>query len=633
MLEIGSKVFGEWSIDEKIGSGAFGTVYKIKRVEFGNEYYAALKVINIPQDSEEQARLRSEGMDDESITTYYGQIAQDFIQEIKLLSSLDGITNIVDYKDHSVVPNDNMGYTIYIKMQLLTPLNKMLINEDNKAVFLPENEIIDLGIDICSALEICEKHKIIHRDIKVDNIFVSANGDYKLGDFGIAKQLEATQGEMSKKGTMMYMAPEVFKGENYNHTVDIYSLGIVMYRLFNKNRAPFFPQYPNPIKFSDKETANTQRLNGAELPAIPGVNDDLMAVLRKACAFKPEDRYQTAAEFKIALKEIKKSGNFIYQSSDIIEQPLQQEEIINTAEEKTESAFSTVVESTNDVKSEVVFEEETEKTESVFGDFSSSDSIPVVETPVIEKTEEVVSKPVNEDEFEKTACVFANTPGFNSTVESETKFVQIQEDAFKKTASVFDEVPSSVSENETKTKSNDDVEKTSNTNETSQLKNIVEASKNSNPELNVGKKKSKKKWVIPVVIVLVLSIVAGIPLMVFKFRCYYCNRFLLPATECTYCDGGINYEYSDGEYAYSNQLPEDISDYMDKGYYVTGYYDNEGYFISDGISGYTYDELIQHHKKDLKNHDYSEETICEYSYEVAENKHLYIDFYQYKWVL
>lgn len=351
-------------------------------------------------------------------------------------------------------------------MQLLTPLNKMLINEDNKAVFLPENEIIDLGIDICSALEICEKHKIIHRDIKVDNIFVSANGDYKLGDFGIAKQLEATQGEMSKKGTMMYMAPEVFKGENYNNTVDIYSLGIVMYRLFNKNRAPFFPQYPNPIKFSDKETANAQRLNGAELHAIPGLNDKLMAVLRKACAFKAEDRYQSAAEFKIALKEIKKSGEIFNQSSNSGVKALQQEEITNAEDEKTQSAFATIVESTNDVKSEVVFEEETEKTESVFGDFSSFDSVTAEETPVVEETEEVTTEPVNEDEFEKTASVFANTPGFNSTVEGETEAEQIQEDEFEKTASVFDDAPSfdATVTKETKTEAvnKNEVNKTSN---------------------------------------------------------------------------------------------------------------------------------------------------------------------------
>ncbi len=627
MLEIGTKVFGEWSIDEKIGSGAFGTVYKIKRVEFGNEYYAALKVINIPQDSEEQARLRSEGMDDESITTYYGQIAQDFIQEIKLLSSLDGITNIVDYKDHCVVPNDTMGYTIYIKMQLLTPLNKMLINEDNKAVFLPENEIINLGLDICSALEICEKHKIIHRDIKVDNIFVSANGDYKLGDFGIAKQLEATQGEMSKKGTMMYMAPEVFKGENYNHTVDIYSLGIVMYRLFNKNRAPFFPQYPAPIKFSDKETANLKRLSGADLPTIPGISEKFMAVLRKACAFKAEDRYQSAAEFKKSLKEIKKSGGLLNQSSNSVEQALQQEKITNDEDEKTQSAFAPVVEPLNDVKSEVFFEEETEKTESIFGDFSSLDSVTAEKAPVNEETEEAVAEPVNEDEFEKTASVFAEVPSFTAMVANETETEQIHEDELEKTASVFDEVTSFVYKNETKTKSNDDVEKPSNINETSQLKNIVEASKNSNPELNVGKKKTKKIWVVPVVIVLVLAIVAGVSLLLIP-KCEWCGS--LSGQYCA-CSG----EYWEDGYVYSNNFPNHDYGYEEEGYYVvTSYYQySDGSVENWTVNIYTYDELLQQYGNELEVFDLLQDNNVLYDYEIAENKYLDIDFYQYRWAI
>ena len=343
MLDIGTKVFGDWTVDEKIGSGAFGTVYRIKKEDFGTLYYAAMKVIRIPQDKEDHNKLRTEGMDDESISTYYGQIAQDFIKEIRLLSSLDGITNIVDYKDHTIVPNDDFGYTIYIKMQLLTPLSKTLIDENRQALFLSVDEVLKLGVDICTALEICEKHNIIHRDIKVDNIFVSANGDYKLGDFGIAKQLEATQGEMSKKGTLMYMAPEVFRGEKYNKTADIYSLGIVLYRLLNKNRAPFFPEYPAPIKFTDKEQANAKRLNGEELPNISDVSDAFMDVLRKACAFDPKDRYSNASEFKKALKSIKKEITE-HLSDDVTGVPLVSEVMVeNTVEddlEATASAFN-----------------------------------------------------------------------------------------------------------------------------------------------------------------------------------------------------------------------------------------------------------------------------------------------------
>ena len=81
---------------------------------------------------------------------------------------------------------------------------------------LTEKEVIKLGMDLSKALEYCRKLKIIHRDIKPENIFVSRFGDFKLGDFGIARELERTMSGFSKKGTYSYMAPEMYKGEKYD---------------------------------------------------------------------------------------------------------------------------------------------------------------------------------------------------------------------------------------------------------------------------------------------------------------------------------------------------------------------------------------------------------------------------------
>ncbi|MCR4655916.1 MAG: protein kinase [Lachnospiraceae bacterium] len=99
---------------------------------------------------------------------------------------------------------------------------------------LPEKAVLKLGVDICSALEICAMKKVIHRDIKPENIFINEFGDYKLGDFGVARKLENVAGALSQKGTYNYMAPEVEKGTSYNETVDLYSLGLVLYRFLNR---------------------------------------------------------------------------------------------------------------------------------------------------------------------------------------------------------------------------------------------------------------------------------------------------------------------------------------------------------------------------------------------------------------
>ena len=84
-----------------------------------------------------------------------------------------------------------------------------------------------------------KKRNIIHRDIKPENIFVNDFGDFKLGDFGIARKMENVTGGLSQKGTFNYMAPEVAGNGRYDSRADIYSLGIVLYRLLNQEPAAF----------------------------------------------------------------------------------------------------------------------------------------------------------------------------------------------------------------------------------------------------------------------------------------------------------------------------------------------------------------------------------------------------------
>lgn len=139
------KYFGKWEIEEELGSGAFGTVYKISHEEFGRKYYSAMKVIHVPQDKTEKNRLISEGMDQDSISSYYDQCVQDFVKEIEFMSSLQGYTNIVCYYDHLTEKSpDGIGYTIYIWMEYLTPLDKYLVDDESKFRLLSVKEKISV---------------------------------------------------------------------------------------------------------------------------------------------------------------------------------------------------------------------------------------------------------------------------------------------------------------------------------------------------------------------------------------------------------------------------------------------------------------------------------------------------------
>ena len=196
--------WGSWRISKMLGEGSFGKVFEIEREDFGRTYKAALKVITIPQSESELKSVMSDGMDAESATNYYKSFVGEVVDEFAMMSGLKGNSNIVSYEDHTVVEHkDGIGWDILIRMELLTPLLDYATTERP----MGRNDVIKLGIDICKALECCQRQNIIHRDIKPENIFVSPNGDYKLGDFGIARTVEKTTSGLSRKGTYTYMAP------------------------------------------------------------------------------------------------------------------------------------------------------------------------------------------------------------------------------------------------------------------------------------------------------------------------------------------------------------------------------------------------------------------------------------------
>lgn len=294
--------FQGWTIENCIGVGAYGKVYRITRDMFGYTEEAALKVIDIPKSQSEVDSFKNEGMTEENVTTYYQGMVEKIVEEFVLMSKLKGNSNIVSYEDHVVEEKkDEFGWRIYIRMELLTPLFTYI-----KEHGMSEQDVIKLGIDICKGLELCKKYNIIHRDIKPENIFISSAGDYKLGDFGIARELEKTAAGLSKVGTLNYMAPEVNKGYEYNSTVDIYSLGIVLYRLLNENRLPFMPPAPQPIKYSDQDSAITMRLSGQKMPKPSKASAWLSLIVLKACSYLPEERYALASDMRKALEKLRR---------------------------------------------------------------------------------------------------------------------------------------------------------------------------------------------------------------------------------------------------------------------------------------------------------------------------------------
>lgn len=301
-MMIGETKLG-YKITELVGQGGFGTVYKAVKKNKALETVRALKHISLPSRKQWTDIYNSMGSDVVRTDAYFDAILQEILNEIRILADLTskGVKNVVWYYENEIEDTPSpKHYDIYLLMEYLTPLPTYIENHEIKI-----KDVIKIGTDILSALIECHKRKIIHRDIKTDNIFVSEEGDYKLGDFGVSKKLSDRSRATSMKGTPNYIAPEIYLGQEYDETVDLYSLGIVLYRLLNYNRNPFMPNYPESYDSDDEDRAFELRMKG-DTPNYPVfASGELGDVIIKAISNK-ENRYKCAEEFKNDLERVLK---------------------------------------------------------------------------------------------------------------------------------------------------------------------------------------------------------------------------------------------------------------------------------------------------------------------------------------
>ena len=302
-LEVIQRVWSDWIIHEKLGEGSFGQVFKARKERFGVTQEAAIKVVRIPGDDVELKRVQSGyGLNEQELKEYFYPEVEKLKKEIVLMQELGEDSHIVRILDFEIIdaPDSIVGWYILIRMELLECLENYIKRAD-----ITVADVVAVGEDVLTSLEVCEERNIIHRDIKPANLFRSDKGVYKLGDFGIARDMRAGMGSLSHKGTENYMAPEVYLGKNYTSNIDIYALGIVLYKLLNKNRLPFMNE--EKLTAGSVERAFQKRNTGVELPKPVESPDTLYEIIKKMCAYNPNERFQTAFEVKKALSEYRQN--------------------------------------------------------------------------------------------------------------------------------------------------------------------------------------------------------------------------------------------------------------------------------------------------------------------------------------
>ena len=259
--------------------------------------------MRIPGDDAELNRVQSGyGLNEQELKEYFYPEVEKLKKEIVLMQELGEDSHIVRILDFEIIdaPDAIVGWYILIRMELLECLENYIKGAD-----ITVADVVAMGEDVLTSLEVCEERNIIHRDIKPANLFRSDKGVYKLGDFGIARDMRAGMGSLSHKGTENYMAPEVYLGKKYTSNIDIYALGIVLYKLLNKNRLPFMNE--EKLTAGSVERAFQKRNTGEELPKPMESPDTLYEIIKKMCAYNPNERFQTAFEVKKALSEYRQN--------------------------------------------------------------------------------------------------------------------------------------------------------------------------------------------------------------------------------------------------------------------------------------------------------------------------------------
>jgi len=332
-----NKKWDEWEFIELLSEDNETQVYKAKRESFNLTFYAAVKIITIPSNNEEKYL---QDMNEEEKYDYYKEYVDEVIKRINDLEKLKGAKNIVNIEDYKVVEDKGKWY-IYIRTDLLPTVNEYFYDTS-----LREIDVVNIGLDMCEALENCQKVGIIHGNIKPSNIFVSKFKEYMLGDFSIMKSFEVDTYTTSRKDDYMFMAPEIYHNYNADIFSEIYSLGIVMYYLLNKNRCPFMPDHSEKLTPQKVKEALLKRMNGEEIPKLTDVSDDLYNILRKCCAYQKEERYISYKELKNDLKKIAQKESQLLESSlnstvnIFSKRRAQKADKITISEEKSENNIS-----------------------------------------------------------------------------------------------------------------------------------------------------------------------------------------------------------------------------------------------------------------------------------------------------
>ncbi len=278
--EEGDQSLGElltkYDLDGRVGQGGMGIVYKARQRSMDRS--VALKVLAPKFNSKPN-------------------FIDQFIREARAAGALNH-PNIIQVHD---VGTENGVH--YFSMEYIDGPTCLHVLR-NQGVLSP-GQALEIGRQTAKALDYAHEHKLIHRDIKPDNIMLANGETVKLADLGISKTFDEIEQDNSKKivGTPHYIAPEAAKGNKIDHRVDIYSLGATLYHLLS-GQTPYQGSAPTDIlkKLLKEDPKPLSEVN-------PDIPESVCEVVEKMMVKDPDKRYQTAMDLMKDMEKVQSSGD------------------------------------------------------------------------------------------------------------------------------------------------------------------------------------------------------------------------------------------------------------------------------------------------------------------------------------
>jgi len=340
-----------------------------------------VKILSIPASQVQLDALLLTGAyaSKESALAYFKELADSAVEEAEILQKLSEIEGFCSYEGWQVVPmEDATGYDVY-----LIGTYRPTLEWHFKSNPMTHLAAVNLGLDLCAALSVCRRNGYLYVDLKPGNVFITGNQEYRIGDLGFVRLDSLKYASLPDRYRSDYTAPEIVDAyASLNTTLDIYSVGLILYQAYNNGLLPAMD-------------------NDEPLPPPAYADYEMAQIILKACARNPEDRWQDPAEMGQELVEY-------MQRNSVNDVPIIPPAIADVDEELPDEEAEV---ETTDEPIEEVTEAGVETTEET----------PVMEEPAAEETE--ISEAVAEETVAKETETEETDSEETAIAESEEQFV------------------------------------------------------------------------------------------------------------------------------------------------------------------------------------------------------------------